>query len=51
MRPYVAFYRGRQIPVSAESSYAAQRKAAAIFKAKKSWEVTVVLADVEITLV
>lgn len=51
MRPYVAFYRGKKIPVMAESSYQAQLKAAQIFKAKKSYEVTVVLADVEVTLV
>jgi hypothetical protein len=50
MRPYVAFYRNRRIEVFAETSYAAQLKAASIFKAKKSYEVTVVLADVEVVL-
>lgn len=49
MRTYVAFYRGRQITVSADSSYAAQQLAAAEFRARKSWEVTVMLADVEIS--
>lgn len=48
MRPYIAFYRGKQIEVQAESSYAAQRKAAAIFKAKKEYEVSVLLADVPV---
>lgn len=48
MRTYVAFYKGRQIQVVADSSYKAQLQASALFKAKKSYEVTVVLADVEI---
>ena len=45
MNGYIAFYRGRQIEVYAESSYQAQQKAAAIFKTKKSYEVTVVIAE------
>lgn len=48
MRTYVAFYRGRQLTVQAETSYAAQLKAAAMMKARKSYEVTVVLADVPV---
>jgi hypothetical protein len=48
MRIYVAFYRGKQTTVQAERSIDAQAKAAAFFKAKKQWEVTVVLADVPI---
>ena len=40
---YMAFYRGREIQVQAESSYAAQLKAAAVFRAKKTYEVTVVV--------
>lgn len=47
-RTYVAFYRGRQLPIVAESSYAAQLQAAGLFKARKSYEVTVVLADVPV---
>ena len=47
-RTYVAFYRGRQLTVEAETSYAAQQKAAVLFKARKSHEVTVVLADVPV---
>ena len=42
---YVAFYRGKKITVQALRSYDAQLKAALIFKAKKSYEVTVILAD------
>lgn len=45
MNTYVAFYRGKQTEVKAETSLAAQKLAAAEFKAKKSWEVTVVLAQ------
>ncbi len=48
MRTYVAFYKGKKTQVAAETSYAAQQAAAKIFKAKKSWEVTVVLADIEV---
>jgi hypothetical protein len=48
MRKYVAFYRGKQIEVEAATSREAQLKAAKLFKAKKEWEVTVVLADVPI---
>jgi len=44
MNTYKAFYRGKMpIEVQAETSYAAQREAAARFKAKKSYEVTVIL--------
>ena len=48
MRPYKAFYRGRTYDLFASSSYEAQTKAAAFFKAKKSWEVAIVLADVPV---
>lgn len=48
MFTYQAFYRGRQITVTAESSYRAQLAAAAEFKAKKSYEVTVMRADVPV---
>ena len=47
MNGYQAFYKGRTIEVKADSSYQAQLKAALIFKAKKSYEVTVVLCEVE----
>jgi hypothetical protein len=45
MNGYIAFYRGKQVEVYAASSYEAQTKAAAMFKAKKSYEVTVMLAE------
>lgn len=45
MNGYIAFYRGKQVEVYADSSYEAQQKAAAMFKARKSYEVTVVLAE------
>jgi hypothetical protein len=46
MRQYIAFYRGRHIELEAPSSYDAQLIAAKLFKARKSYEVTVMLADV-----
>ena len=42
---YVCFYRSKCIEVYATSSFDAQEKAAKMLKAKKSWEVTVVLAE------
>lgn len=45
MNTYIAFYKGRQIEVKADTSYKAQLKAAELFKARKSYEVTVVLAE------
>jgi len=51
MRTYVAFYRGQKMVVMAATSYAAQLAAAKAFKAKKSYDVAVVLADVEVTMV
>ena len=44
MFTYVAFYKGKQITVNALRSFDAQETAARIFKAKKSYEVTVMLA-------
>lgn len=43
---YKAFYKGRSIEVTADSSYGAQKKAAEQFKAKKSYDVTVVLLSI-----
>ena len=48
MRTYKAFYKGRSVTVIAETSYSAQQEAAKFFKAKKSYEVTVILADVPV---
>jgi len=47
MNDYVAFYKGRSVSVQADTSYNAQQAAAAIFKAKKSYDVTVILAKKE----
>lgn len=45
MNGYIALYRGKQIEIHADTSYAAQQEAARLFKAKKSYEVTVYLAE------
>jgi hypothetical protein len=45
MNGYIAFYKGKRLEVHADSSYEAQQKAAAQFKTRKSYEVTVVLAE------
>lgn len=45
MNGYVAFYKGKRIDVYADTSLAARDKAAEIFKARKPYEVTVVLAE------
>jgi hypothetical protein len=45
MNGYIAFYRGKRTEVYANSSYEAQQKAAAYFKAKKAYEVDVYLAE------
>ena len=45
MNGYVCFYKGKRIEVYADSTYAAQQKAALLFKAKKSYEVNVILAE------
>ena len=45
MNGYKAFYKGNNIEVMAESSYKAQLEAARVFKAKKSYQVSVVLCE------
>lgn len=45
MNGYQAFYRGKKIEVRAASSYEAQQVAAQVFKAKKAYEVAVVLCE------
>lgn len=45
MNGYVCFYRNQRYEVYAETSFKAQQLAAKHFKAKKSWEVTVMLAE------
>jgi hypothetical protein len=44
MFQYVCFYKGKQLTVEALRSFDAQEKAAKLFKAKKSYQVHVVLA-------
>lgn len=45
MNGYVCFWRGKKAEVYAETSFEAQKKAAEIFKAKKTYEISVVLAE------
>lgn len=45
MNGYKAFYKSKEIEVYAESRYSAQLKAAEVFKAKKSYDVHVVLCE------
>lgn len=45
MNGYLAFYKGKRLEVYAETSYQAQEKAAKEFKAKKSYQVSVMLAE------
>lgn len=48
MRYYRAFYKGRTYDLTANSSYEAQCLAAKYFKAKKAYDVAVVLLDVPV---
>jgi hypothetical protein len=45
MNGYVCFYKGKRVEVYADTSFQAQEKAAAMLKIKKSYEITVVLAE------
>lgn len=45
MNGYICFYKGRRVEVYADSPYAAQQKAATLLKAKRIWDVAVVLAE------
>ena len=45
MNGYICFYKGRKCEVYAETSYKAQLQASTIFKAKHSYDVTVMLAE------
>lgn len=42
---YICFYRGQRKDVFADTSYEAQQIAAGLFKAKKSYDVNVMLAE------
>lgn len=48
MNGYKAFYRGKSIEVYAETSFKAQELAAKQFKAKKSYDVTVMLCETNV---
>ena len=43
MNIYECFWKSKRITVEADTSYNAQLKAQALFKAKKSYEITVML--------
>lgn len=45
MNGYIAFYRGKRLEVYAETSIEARDKAAVEFKARKAYDVTVILAE------
>lgn len=45
MNGYICLYRGKTHEVHANTTYEAQQKAVAHFKAKKSYEVSVYLAE------
>jgi hypothetical protein len=45
MNGYKCFFKGKTIEVEANTSFDAQKIAAAKFKAKKSYDVTVVLCE------
>ena len=45
MNGYKAFYKNKEIEVYAETSYRAQKKAAKIFKAKRTYEVHIILCE------
>jgi len=45
MNKYVCFWKSKQITVEASTSYEAQQKAQKQFGAKKGYEVTVMLAE------
>ena len=42
---YIGFYKGKRVEVWAKTIYDAQKLAVAYFKAKKSWDVTVMIAE------
>jgi hypothetical protein len=46
MNRYLALYKNKRMEVFAATSYEAQQKAAQAFKARKSYEISVYLADV-----
>ena len=47
MATYLAIYKGNRKEVEAESSYQAQKLAASLFKAKKSYDVSIILLAID----
>ena len=47
MNKYECFWKAKRITVEADTSYQAQQKAQVILKAKKGYEITVVLAELK----
>lgn len=43
MNTYHAFYRGKKLELKAETTYKAQQEAVKLFKAKKAFEITIML--------
>lgn len=46
MNGYICYYKGKRLEVMADTSLGAQHKAATMFKAKKRWDVSVNLAEI-----
>lgn len=46
MNGYVCFYKGKKVEVMADTTLQARDKAVIIFKAKKAYDVTVMLAEI-----
>ena len=51
MNKYICFYKNKRTEVHATTVLEAQTKAVKFFKAKKSWEVTTILAEMNGTQV
>jgi hypothetical protein len=47
MNKYECFWKSKRTTVEADSSYQAQQKAQAFFKAKKGYEITVMLVELD----
>ena len=45
MNGYVCFYKGKRYEMYADSAYGAQQTCAKLYKIKKSYDITVVLAE------
>lgn len=47
MNGYICLFKGKRVEVFADTSYQAQQKASALLKARKSYEVVVMLAQLD----